>query len=128
VKEEKKGKWSSDLILEHYSKLLKEIWEIVSALIGEAIVELVFLSAIRKLEDKHPFLSRLQVSEEGVTLGPAREEGLKMAPMEIHRVFQSLITNLVDVFSALAEGVVSRELLPRVLPKVREAEKLISQK
>jgi hypothetical protein len=128
VKEEKKGKWSSDLILEHYSKLLKEIWEIVSALIGEAIVELVFLSAIRKLEDKHPFLSRLQVSEEGVTLGPAREEGLKMAPMEIHRVFQSLITNLVDVFSALAEGVVSRELLPKVLPKVREAEKFISQK
>jgi hypothetical protein len=105
-----------------------EIWEIVSALIGEAIVELVFLSVIRKLEDKHPFLSRLQVSEEGVTLGPAREDGLKMAPVEIHRVFQSLITNLVDVFSALAEGVVSRELLPRVLPKVREAEKLISQK
>jgi hypothetical protein len=128
VKEEKKGKWPGDSILEHYSKLMGEIWEIVSALIGEAIVELVFLSVIRKLEDKHPFLSRLQVSEEGVTLGPAREDGLKMAPVEIHRVFQSLITNLVDVFSALAEGVVSRELLPRVLPKVREAEKLISQK
>jgi hypothetical protein len=128
VKEEKKEKWPSDPILEHYSKLLREIWEIVSALIGEAIVELVFLSVIRKLEDKHPLLSRLQVSEEGVTLGPARGEGLKMTPVEIHRIFQSLITNLVDVFSALAEGVVSRELLPRVLPKVREAEKLISQK
>ena len=128
MKEEKKGKLPSDLILDHYSKILKEIWEIVSALIGEAIVGLVFTSAIRKLEDKHPFLSRLQVSEEGVTLGSMREEGQEMAPVEIHRGFQSLITNLFDLFSALAEGVVSRELLPRVLPKVREAEKLISQK
>jgi hypothetical protein len=128
VKEEKKSKWPSDLILDHYSKILKEIWDIVSALIGEAIVQLVFTSAIRKLEDKYPLLSRLQVSEEGVTLGAMREEGQKMAPVEIHRGFQSLITNLFDLFSALAEGVVSRELLPRVLPKVREAEKLISQK
>jgi hypothetical protein len=128
VKEEKKGKWPSDLILDHYAKILKEIWEIVSALIGEAIVQLVFTSAIRKLEGKHPFLSRLQMSEEGVTLDPMKEEGLKMAPVEIHRGFQSLITNLFDLFSALAEGVVSRELLPRVLPKVREAEKMISQK
>ena len=128
MKEEKKGKWSSDLVLDHYSRILEEVWEIVSALIGEAIVELVFTSAIRKLEGKHPFLSRLQVSEEGVTLGSMREEGQKMAPAEIHREFQSLITNLFDLFSALAEGVVSRELLPRVLPKVREAECLISQK
>ena len=128
MKEEKKGKWPCYIILDHYSKLLEEIWEIVSALIGEAIVELVFTSAIRKLEDKHPFLSRLQVSEEGVTLGPIREDCLKMAPAEIHREFQSLITNLCDMFSALAEGVVSRELLPKVLPKVREAERLISQR
>jgi hypothetical protein len=128
VKEEKKGKWSSDLILDHYSKLLEEIWEIVSALIGEDIVELVFTSAIRKLEDKHPFLSRLQVSEEGVTLGPMREDCLRMAPAEIHREFQTLITSLCDIFSALAEGVVSRELLPKILPKVREAERLISQR
>ena len=128
MKEEKKGKLPSDLILDHYSKILKEIWEIVSALIGEVIVQLVFISAIRKLEDKYPFLSRLQVSDEKVTLGPMREAGRKITPMEIHRGFQSLITNLFDIFSALAEGVVSRELLPRVLPKVREAEKLISQK
>jgi hypothetical protein len=128
VREEKKAKWPSDLILDHYSKILKEIWEIVSALIGEAIVGLVFTSAIRKLEDKYPFLSRLQVSEEGVTLDSMREDGQKMAPAEIHRGFQSLVTILFDLFSALAEGVVSRELLPRVLPKVREAEKLVSQK
>jgi len=128
MKEEKKGKWPSDVVLDHYSKLLEEVWEIVSALIGEAIVELVFLSAIRKLEEKHPFLSRLQVSEEGVTLGPMREDGRKMTPVDIHRGFQSLITNLFDIFSALAEGVVSRELFPKVLPKVREAERLISNR
>ncbi len=128
VKEEKKGKWSPDQVLDHYSKLLEEIWEIVSALIGEAIVGLVFISAIRKLEDKHPFLSMLQVSEEGVTLGSRRDECRMMGAVEIHRGFQSLITNLFDIFSALAEGVVSRELFPKVLPKVREAERLISQK
>jgi hypothetical protein len=51
-----------------------------------------------------------------------------MAPAEIHRAFQSLINQLSHVFSALTEGVINKELLPKVLPKVREAERMISQK
>lgn len=128
AKEEKKVKWSSDLVLDHYSKLLEEIWQIVSALIGEAIVELVFTSAIRKLKGKYPFLSLLKTTEEGVTLEGLRQECQKMAASEVHRGLQSLVTSLIDLFSALAEAVVSRELFPKVLPKVREAERFISQK
>jgi hypothetical protein len=48
-----------------------------------------------------------------------------MAPIEIHRGFQGLINHLFHLFSVLAEGVISRELFPKVLPKVREAEKII---
>ena len=60
VKEDKKGKWSSDLVLDLYSNLLAEIWEIVSALIGEAILAFLFTLAVRKLGEKYPFLNSLE--------------------------------------------------------------------
>jgi hypothetical protein len=128
VKEDKRGKWSSDLILDLYSNLLTEIWEDVSALIGEAILELLFTLAIRKLGEKHPFLLSLKVSENGILLDGMREEWRNMAPIEIHRGFQGLINDLSHLFSALAEGVINKELFPKVFPKFKEAERIVSQK
>ena len=55
VKKDRGVKVSSDLVLDLYSDLLTELWEIVSALIGEAILAFLFTLAIRKLGDKHPF-------------------------------------------------------------------------
>jgi hypothetical protein len=128
MKEDRGGKWSSDLVLDLYSDLLMEIWEIVSALIGEAILGLLFGLAIQKLGEKYSFLISLKVSEEGISLDGVRDDCRNMAPIEIHRGFQSLITHLFQLFSALAEGVISRELFPKVFPRVREAERIISQK
>jgi hypothetical protein len=128
VKEDKEGKWSTDFILDLYSKLLMEIWEIVSALIGETILTLLFLSAIRKIGEKYPFLNSLKVSEEGITLDRLKEEGRNLSPLEIHRGFQSLINHLFQIFSALSEGVINKELFPKVFPKVKEAERIIFQK
>ena len=128
VKEDKRGKWSSDLLLDLYPNLLMEIWEDVSALIGEAILELLFTLAIRKLGEKYPFLIPLKVSENGISLGGMKEEWRNMAPIEIHRGFQSLINHLFHLFSALAEGVINKELFPKVFPKFREAERIVSQK
>jgi len=128
MKEDRGGKWSSDLVLDLYSDLLMEIWEIVSALIGEAILGLLFALAIQKLGEKYSFLISLKVSEEGICLDGVRDDCRNMAPIEIHRGFQSLITHLFQLFSALAEGVISRELFPKVFPRVREAERIISQK
>ncbi len=128
VKEDKGGKWSSDLVLDLYSNLLAEIWELVSALIGEAILAFLFTLAIRKLGEKYPFLNSLKVSEEGIALDGAREDCRTVAPVEIHRGFQSLINHLSHLFSALAEGVINKELFPKVFPKVKEAERIISQK
>jgi len=128
VREDKGGKWSSDLILDLYSNLLAEIWEVVSALIGEAILAFLFTLAIRKLGEKHPFLNSLKVSEEGVSLEEVREDYRTMAPVEIHRGFQSLVNHLSHLFSALAEGVINKELFPKVFPKFKEAERIISQK
>jgi len=127
-KEGKKEKWSADLVLDLYSDLLGEIWEIVSALLGETILSLIFILAIKKLGDKYPFLSSVKVSEEGISLQELRENCRTMAPVEIHRGFQGLINHLFHLFSVLAEGVISRELFPKVLPKVREAERIISQR
>jgi len=128
VKEDKRGKWSSDLVLDLYSNLLMEIWEDVSALIGEAILELLFTLAIQKLGEKYPFLISLKVSENGIAMDGMKEEWRNMAPIEIHRGFQSLINQLSHLFSALAEGVINKELFPKVFPKFREAERIVSQK
>ena len=128
VKEDKGGKWSSDLILDLYANLLAEIWEVVSALIGEAILAFLFTLAIQKLGEKYPFLNSLKVSEEGVSLEGVREDYRTVAPVEIHRGFQSLVNHLSHLFSALAEGVINKELFPKVFPKFKEAERIISQK
>ena len=128
VKGDKGGKWSSDLVLDLYSNLLIEIWEVVSALIGEAILALLFNLSVQTLGEKYPFLISLKVSEEGILLEGMREDCRNIAPIEIHRGFQSLINHLSHLFSALAEGVINKELFPKVFPKVREAERIISQK
>jgi hypothetical protein len=128
VKEDKGGKWSSDLVLDLYSNLLTEIWELVSALIGEAILAFLFTLAIRKLGEKYPFLNALKVSDDGISLNEAREDCRTVAPIEIHRGFQSLINHLSQIFSTLAEGVINKELFPKVFPRVKEAERIISQK
>ena len=122
------GKGSSDQVLELYSNLLLEIWEIVSALIGETILTLLFHLAIKKIEGKYPFLTSIHASEEGVSLEGVKERGRSLPPVEIHRGFQGFITHLFDLFTTLSEGVISRELFPKVIPKVKEAERMTSNK
>jgi hypothetical protein len=124
----KEEKWSSDVILDLYTNLLMEIWGTVSALIGEAILGLLFALAIQKTGEKYIFLKSLKVSEEGISFDGVRKDCRYMAPGEIHRGFQNLINHLSHLFSALTENVISKELLPKVLPRVREAERMISQK
>jgi len=128
VKDERGGKWSSDLVLDLYSNLMTEMWELVSALIGEAILAYLFTLAIRKLGEKYPFLNSLKVSEEGVSMEEVRQDYRTVAPIEIHRGFQSLINHLSQLFSALAEGVINKELFPKIFPKFKEADRIISQK
>jgi len=49
VKEGKEEKFSSDLILDLYANLLRDVWENVSGLIGESILVLLFHVAIQKI-------------------------------------------------------------------------------
>ena len=116
------------LIVDLYSNLLTEIWEVVSALLGETVLALLFALAIRKLGEKHPFLTSIRVSEEGVSSDKMRETCQQISALEIHRGFQGLINHLFQLFSALAEGVIGRELFPKVLSKIREGERIISLK
>ncbi|HXX35537.1 MAG TPA: hypothetical protein VEM15_13765 [Thermodesulfobacteriota bacterium] len=126
-KKDREVKLSSDLVLNLYSDLLTELWEVVSALVGEAILAFLFTLSIRKLGDKHPFLHSLQVSEEGISWEKLKEDCQTVVPGEIHRGFQGLINQLSHLFSALADGVINKELFPKVFPKVKEAERIISQ-
>jgi hypothetical protein len=128
MRESKEKKGTSEFVLELYANLLVEIWEIGSALIGEAILAILFLSAIRKIGEKHAFLNSMKVSEEGVGLDRLKGEGQDLPPLEIHRGFQSLINHLFQLFSTLSEGVINKELFPKVIPKFKEAERIIAQK
>jgi len=128
VKEGREEKFSSDLVSDLYTNLLKEVWENVSALIGEAILTLLFNLAVRKIGEKYPFLNSLKASEEGLVFEEVKRSCRNLPPAEIHRGFQSLINQLSILFSALAEGVITKELLPKVLPKVREAERMVFKK
>ncbi len=128
LRENSKGKLSIDLVLDLYANLLLEIWEIVSSLIGEAVFAFLLNLAIRKLKDKYPFLTSLKVTEEGVSWAKIREDCRTLSPVEVHRGFQSLINHLFHLFSELAEGVISRELFPKVFPKVKEAERILFPK
>jgi len=127
-KENRKGKLSIELVLDLYSNVLMEIWEIVSSLIGEAILSFLLNLAIQKLKDRYPFLTSLKITEEGILWNKIREEYRTVSPIEAHRGFQSLINHLFHLFSALAEGVISRELFPKVFPKVKEAERILFPK
>lgn len=127
-KEGRTGKLSIELVLDLYSNVLMEMWEIVSSLIGEAILSLLLNLAIQKLKDKYPFLISLKVTEEGISWDKMREDYRTVSPIEAHRGFQSLINHLFQLFSALAEGVISRELFPKVFPKVKEAERILFPK
>jgi hypothetical protein len=128
LKQGKERKGSNDLVLDLYSNLLVEIWEIVSALIGETILTLLFLCAIRKIGEKHPFLIPLKVSEEGIALDQLKEKCRNLSPLEVHRGFQGLINHLFQLFSTLADGVINKELFPKVFPKFKEADRIIAQK
>ncbi len=128
MKEGREEKFSSDLVSDLYTNLLKEIWESVSGLVGEAILTLLFNLSIRKIGEKYPFLNSLKASEEGLVLEEVKKCCRNLPPAEIHRGFQSLINQLSILFSALAEGVITKELLPKVLPKVREAERMVFKK
>jgi hypothetical protein len=127
VKKDRGIRWSSDLVLDLYSDLLRELWEIVSALIGEAILAFLFTLAIRKLGAKYPFLLSIKVSEEGLSWEKVKEDCRTVAPAEIHQGFQGLVNHLSHLFSTLADGVINKELFPKVFPKVKEAERIISQ-
>ncbi len=127
-KEGRKGVLSIELVLDLYSNVLMEIWEIVSSLIGEAILSLLLNLAIQRLTDKYPFMISLKVTEEGISWDKIREDYRTVSPIEAHRGFQSLINHLFQLFSALAEGVISRELFPKVFPKVKEAERILFPK
>ena len=128
MKERREEKFSSDLVSDLYTNLLKGIWESVSALIGEAILALLFNLAIRKIGERYSLLKSLKVSEEGLALEEVKKSCRNLPPAEIHRGFQSLINQLSHLFSALTEGVITKELLPKVLPKVREAERMVFKK
>jgi len=127
VRGDKTENLSSDLVMDLYSSLLVEVWAIVSELIGEAILALLFTVAIRDMADKHPFLKSMEVSEDGISMHRVREACRRIPPEEVHRGFHGFITQFSNLCSALAQGVISREILPRVFPKVREAERMISQ-
>ena len=124
--QKKKATANLDLI-DLYSRLLNEIWGKVSELIGEGLLAFLILLTIGRISDKFPILREIRVFEAGISLETIKKQCQDIPPEDVHRAFQGLVKNLFNVFTAITENVINRELLSTVLPKLREAEKMISR-
>jgi hypothetical protein len=122
----KKTNINLDLI-DLYSSLLNEIWGRASELIGEGLLEFLILLTIDRMSDRFPVLHVIRVSEAGVSLETVRNQFQDASPEEIHRALQGFVKNLFNAFTAISENVINRELFSTVLPKLREAEQMISR-
>jgi len=114
-------------LIDLYSGLLNEIWGKVSELIGEGLLAFLILLTIDRMSDKFSILRGIRVSEAGISLETMRNQCRDTSPEDIHRAFQGFIKSLFNVFTAITENVINRELFSAVLPKLREAEKMISR-
>jgi len=110
-----------------YSSLLNEIWGKTSELIGESLLAFLILLTIERMANKFSILRGIRVSEAGISLETMRNQCQDIPPEDVHRAFQGFIKNLFNVFTAISENVINRELFSTVLPKLREAEKMISR-
>jgi hypothetical protein len=79
------------------------------------------------MSDRFPVLHVIRVSEAGVSLETVRNQCQDASPEEIHRALQGFVKNLFNAFTAISENVINRELFSTVLPKLREAERMISR-
>jgi hypothetical protein len=114
-------------LIDLYAGLLNEIWGRVSELIGEGLLEFLILLTIDRTSDKFSILKAIRVSEAGISLETVRKQCQDTPPEDVHRAFSGFIKNLFNVFTAITENVINRELFSTVLPKLREAEKMISR-
>jgi hypothetical protein len=122
----KKTNVNLDLI-DLYSSLLNEIWGRASELIGEGLLEFLILLTIDRMSVRFPVLHVIRVSEAGVSLETLRNQCQDASSEEIHWALQGFVKNLFNAFTAISENVINRELFSTVLPKLREAEKMISR-
>jgi hypothetical protein len=114
-------------VIDLYSSLLNEIWGRASELIGEGLLEFLIQLTIDRMSDRFPILHVIQASEAGISLESMRNQCQDASPEEIHRALQGFVKNLFNAFKAISENVINRELFSTVLPKLREAEQMISR-
>ena len=124
------GKKKADVnldLIDLYSSLLNEVWGKVSELIGETLLAFFILLTINRTPDKSSILREIRVSEDGISLETVRKQCQDASPDDVHRALQGLVKNLLNVFTVITENVINRELFSTVLPKLREAEKMVSR-
>jgi len=122
----KKANVNLDLI-DLYASLLNEIWGRVSELIGEGLLEFLIQLTIDRMSDRFLILNVIRVSEAGISLESMRNQCQNISPEDVHRALQGFVKNLFNAFTAISENVINRELFSTVLPKLREAEQMISR-
>jgi hypothetical protein len=114
-------------LIDLYSTLLNEIWGKASELIGESLLAFLMQLTIRRMSNNSPIVNGIRVSEAGVSLETLRNQCRDVSPEDLHRAFQGFVKNLFSVFTAITENVINRELFSTVLPKLRDAEKIVSR-
>jgi hypothetical protein len=112
-------------LLDLYTSLLNDLWIRASELVGETLLAFLLLLSIERTSDKFPLLRGIRVSETGVSLETMRNSCQDVPSEDIHRALQGLVKNLFNVFTIMSENIINRELFSTVLPKLRDAERMV---
>lgn len=105
-------------IISVYEDLLIDIWNRVSNMIGGITLEVLFTSALKRQSALYPFLEKIEVSVNGISLDALKSISDQIPPGDVKTAFQNLVSELFALFAAMCGDVLIKELSP----KLKEAE------
>ena len=105
---------------EVYADLLEEIWRDVQPLIGAVSLYALVGSAVRNAADKHPWVSSIQISVEGIQRDSVLEALSGAAARDVRNGMGELVKNLVSLFESVAGSIIVKQVLPKVMKAERQ--------
>ncbi len=103
---------SSDQVVAAYSAVLNRLYAHLALLVGSRGAEAIAQRAVKNASATAPLLSRAQVRESGLTLGPL--EGESVGGEDLRRSAEHLLLSMTDVLASLVGADLLAALLQRM--------------
>lgn len=101
-------------VLDIYEDLLSTVWEKIMPTLGTVTVVTIIQRAIDRTSKSHPVLSRLTVTESGLSFDKMRDHIDDEQRNELKNTFKELIANLFDILAKLTGNIIVQQLIKEV--------------